>query len=409
MIDYHGCRGDQMDQLKNRLNALRQQRVPAPLAQGESLAKRVRRRRPMADQRQAQPRPDDEHVASLIGGQRLDHGLVLVQRSIPLQNTHGNRSLLPLLDMSLEKFIEPYTRGSESLLFMDTETTGLAGGTGTLVFLLGLARLEGRALSVRQYFLTSFAGEAAMLEDAAQWIRRQDILVTYNGKSFDGPLLATRFRLARVEDPFADLDHLDLVHPTRRAFANLWPDCRLGTAEEKLLAFERQDDLPGEQVPQVWFEFVRGGVTTRVPAVLAHNYWDLISLAGLLPSLAAVYDDPGSMRADVLAVARHALKRGYEHEAVRHLELNRAVLTHDGLLELARIYRRRQRWDAAVAIWEQLAPGGCAESLQRLAKYFEHIKRNYPHALRCTESLIELEMHCHSHLQRKRRLVRKMA
>src|SRR5690606_31598786 len=130
------------------------------------------------------------------------------------------------------------------MVFLDTETTGLAGGTGTVAFLIGLGRVEAGHLVVRQFWLTSFAGERDLLAAAGDWVDGVDGMVTYNGRSFDLPLVATRCRLAGASDRFSGLRHLDLLGPTRRAFARRWEDCRLTTAERRLLRFERVDDLP---------------------------------------------------------------------------------------------------------------------------------------------------------------------
>src|SRR5262249_57224124 len=139
---------------------------------------------------------------------------------------------------------------AEQLVFLDTETTGLAGGTGTLAFLVGLGRIDGEVLRLRQFFLTGFRGEAALLQAAAAWSAGRQYLVTFNGKSFDAPLLTTRYRLARLPDPFADLHHVDLFHPTRRAVSRQWPDWRPQTPEKRLLGVQPGPDLPAHLLPE---------------------------------------------------------------------------------------------------------------------------------------------------------------
>jgi len=293
-------------------------------------------------------------------------------------------------------------------VFLDTETTGLAGGTGTVAFLLGVGRIDGDELHVRQFFLTGFRGEAALLQEAAAWTAGRPYLVTFNGKSFDVPLLATRYRLARLPDPFAALHHVDLFHPTRRAFSSQWPDCRLQTAEKRLLGFQRVHDLPAHLVPETWFAFVRRGITHRLPDLLAHNRWDLVSLVALLPALTEAFSTPAARGADVVAIARYWRMRGDEGTALAHLQAHEQQLDTTGLLDLAWLYKRRQFWDLAVSIWQRLAERQCVPAIEHLAKYYEHVRHDYHAALALAHQLQGLEPTNTTHLQRVRRLIAKM-
>ena len=183
------------------------------------------------------------------------------------------------------------------LLFFDTETTGLAGGTGTRAFQIGAADwhhdpVRGPGLRVRQLLITTMAAEAAMLHAFAGWLRADTLLCSYNGRCYDAPLLKARYRLARIADPIAPLDHLDLLFPTRRFHKGRWADCRLATIERELLGIVREDDLPGAQAPAAWLSYLRGGSAARLRRVCAHNHQDVVTLARLLLSLAASADDP---------------------------------------------------------------------------------------------------------------------
>lgn len=372
--------------LSERLARLRVQASPAPASQA--------------------PVVGDDALAKILQGQVVAPGVVLVEHDLSGDDCHG------LQRLSCVATAEPGVLFGDSpppeqLLFIDTETTGLAGGTGTVAFLIGVLRLEGANLRLRQYLLTAFGGERAMLEHLAQWLRGGETLVTYNGKSFDAPLLATRHRLCGLADPLNASRHWDLVHPTRRAFAGRWPDCRLATAEQRLLGFLREDDLSGAEVPQVWFEYVRFGLADRIPAVLQHNYWDLLSLVVLLPALVRAFSTPESEGADALGVARHALQGGDEDTALRHLECQRGLLDERGLLELARLHRRRGEWPRAVVLWEELAQRDCVEALEHLAKYHEHALGDHRRALVLTERLLVLAPRLAQVEQRHQRLLRK--
>src|SRR6266581_4481260 len=350
----------------------------------------------------------DEHVARLLQGERVAEGLVVIEHHIPLLHQHGKRSLTPITALHHPRPPVGQALPAEQLVFLDTETTGLAGGTGTLAFLVGLGRIDGEVLRLRQFFLTGFRGEAALLEAAAAWSAGRQYLVTFNGKSFDAPLLATRYRLARLPDPFAGLQHIDLFHPTRRAFSSQWPDCRLQTAEKHLLGFQREHDLPAHLVPETWFAFVRRGMTQKLPALLAHNRWDLVSLVALLPALAEAFVTPGASGADIVAIARYWRTQGDELAALAHLQAHERQLNIAGLLDLAALYKRRRLWESAVSIWHQLAERQCVPALEHLAKYYEHVQYDYPTALELARQLHTLEHNNTVHLQRVRRLVAKM-
>jgi len=174
------------------------------------------------------------------------------------------------------------------LLHFDTETTGLAGGTGTRAFMIGAADwIDGR-FRIRQLTLTTMAAETAMLRSFAEWLNDDTVLVSYNGKCYDAPLLATRYRLARLPNPLLGLGHLDLLHPVRRHWKHQWPNCRLATAERQLLGVVREDDLPGAEAPAAWLTYLRGGPARNLRRVAAHNAQDLKSLAGVLLRMAAL-------------------------------------------------------------------------------------------------------------------------
>ncbi|MEO7251805.1 MAG: ribonuclease H-like domain-containing protein [Arenimonas sp.] len=168
------------------------------------------------------------------------------------------------------------------LLHFDTETTGLSGGTGTRAFMIGAADWINQKLRVRQLYLTAMAGEQAMLEIFAGWLLPETVLVSYNGRCYDSPLLATRYRLARIANPLSGLRHLDLLFPVRRRFRGIWENCRLATIERQWLGVIREDDLPGSEAPRAWRDYLRGESAADLRRVIAHNDQDLRSLSALL-------------------------------------------------------------------------------------------------------------------------------
>ncbi len=187
---------------------------------------------------------------------------------------------------------DPLEVERERLVCFDTETTGLAGGIGTRAFMIGIAQWRADELVVRQLYLTALAGEAAMLRWFSGNLPRDAIFVSYNGRSYDAPLLKGRYRLHRLSHPFDERGHLDLLYPVRRAYRGVWENCRLQTIERQLLGIVRGDDLPGREAPAAWLAFLRGQSSTNLARVLEHNRQDVLTLSVLLDRLAATIRPP---------------------------------------------------------------------------------------------------------------------
>lgn len=208
-----------------------------------------------------------------LPGKEIAPGLRFVTARLPVE------PLPPMLDGAFDRkpAFDP-----RRVLFFDTETTGLAGGTGTRAFMIGAARWLDTTVEVRQLLITTLAGEAAMLETFAGWLDPDTLLASYNGKCYDAPLLRTRYRLARMRDPTAGLDHIDLLYPARRRYRGVYENCRLATIERRVLRIVREDDLPGSEAPAAWLDYLRGGSANNLRRVAAHNYQDVVTLARLM-------------------------------------------------------------------------------------------------------------------------------
>ena len=354
-----------------------------------SLAERLQRlATTRCDSRAA--KPDPGQLPRLLGGEWCAEHVLLVEHTLPLSHRHGRIPLQRINDTSLGFIAGGPEPLRENLLFIDTETTGLSGGTGTVAFLLGLARLRGDRVEIRQYFLSAFAGEVAMLEHALEWFAQGTHLVSFNGKSFDVPLLVTRCMLALRRNPVAGLPHIDLLHRTRTAFKRNWPDCRLQTAEQYLLRLFRDDDVPGHLIPQIWADWLHGGATTQLRGVIDHNRLDVLTLIALAGILGSTYAEPGQQYADSLGIARAHRKAGDAANAVRYLTENDGPLTDDIRLELAGLHARAAAWDKAVPLWQQLAANNSFRAMESLAKYHEHRQRDLATALEWTERMVPL-------------------
>lgn len=206
--------------------------------------------------------PGDEIAPGLL---RLEQVLAFDGVATQVDGTFARTGVLPTANM----------------LFFDTETTGLSGGTGTRAFMVGVSDFVPGGLRVRQLLITHLSAEPAMLREFSRWLAEDTRLVSYNGRCYDAPLLKTRYRLARRGDPLSALDHVDLLFPTRRRYRGTWENCRLATIERQLLRIQREDDLPGSEAPGAWLDYLRGGSARNLRRVGEHNHQDVVTLAQL--------------------------------------------------------------------------------------------------------------------------------
>lgn len=391
-----------MTSLSERLRRLQGGTAPGPSAEAlpvtkAALAQRLERMDPTRRRVAVGPAPDAAMLAELLGGEVPAPGVLRLVRARSLAHRHGR--FQP--GDAVHALGALHVAGRADLantLFLDTETSGLAGGTGTWAFVCGFGRILADRLILTQYLLTRLDAEPVFLTLLARELEGVRQLVSYNGKSFDLPLLVTRFRLSGMAPDFEGIDHLDLLHPVRRAFARRWPDCRLTNVERRLLGFTRRDDLPGAEAPEAWRAWLRHGDHARLGAVLRHNRTDLISLVALIPALAAMQRDPADHDADVGAIARHWSRAGDTNQALALLERSRSALDTPALHDLAALYRRRGAWERATGIWRALAHTGDVAALLALAKYHEHQVNDPAGALELARRLPagpERERRCH--------------
>jgi hypothetical protein len=240
---------------------------------------------------------------SALPGQVLERGVRVISAAYPLPAwvqwpAHVHAPWLPAPEATAVPC------ASDDLVFLDTETTGLSGGTGTLIFVLAMARVRAGVVEVTQWLLTEPGAEHAWLAAIVAALSTRSHLVSYNGKTFDLPLLSARQRLMRRSDAFADLPHWDLLTPMRRAFRGRWPNCRLQTAEQRLLGIARVEDLPGSMAPAAYHAFLRQGDIHALQRVLTHNARDVAHLPALLAVLLRVYAEPEAFDADVARMAK---------------------------------------------------------------------------------------------------------
>jgi len=382
--------------------------APTPDPHEEAHAERLTRLRTMLDQMIArqkardkteppsplapQDRPRKYHLRTgpLPGALReTEHGPIhVVLQTLETHHCHGKvpvASALRARGETIAKLaLDPSLAGIDprGFLYLDTETTGLMGGTGTLAFLLGLAWFEDESLVLEQILLRTPADEPAMLRHLLERLKKASAIVTYNGKSFDWPLIKSRFVMNRMEVP-PDPPHLDLVHAARRVFRRRLGEVRLTTLERALLGFRREHDVDGHEIPALYWAMIRSADSSMLTPVVEHNANDLVALAGVLAILSDRFENlrSGDDPSDHL---------GFAHTAARAADPERASLfahaaatgggdaptTLAALVLSARLaIRRRDHAEAARLYAEALghgAPHEIALVHLCLAKLYEH-------------------------------------
>jgi uncharacterized protein YprB with RNaseH-like and TPR domain len=287
--------------------------------------------------------------------------------------------------------------------FLDTETTGLATGSGTYAFLVGVGRICPEGFRVRQFFMRDFGEEASLMHALDAHLAQFDVLITYNGKSYDQPLLETRFRMLRRQPPFERLAHMDLLFGARRLWKLRLESCRLVDLENQILGVEREGDLPGEMIPYVYFEYLRTKQAVRLVPIFHHNAIDILSLAcltGIVPfAFRSPEEAPLEHGADWVGLARWLLKAERREEALSLLRRAVSRGLSDDLLfrtlwEIAMIEKRLGRDEAALAAFTELASTRNPHrisALEELAKHYEHRERNHAMALGFTQTALDIE------------------
>ncbi|MCM2257227.1 MAG: ribonuclease H-like domain-containing protein [Vicinamibacteria bacterium] len=345
-------------------------------------------------------------IEELVQGLRVEnaHGeFFRVDEHAPLERFHGDLPLSRLTSLPAEG--ARLLTGDASLAgldlarvaFLDTETTGLSGGAGTAAFLVGLGYVEDDRFVVRQYFMRDYHEEASLLAALAEDLARFDGLATFNGRNFDVPLLETRFRLNRMRFPLSDAPHLDLLHPARRLWKLRLESCTLQRLERELLGVQRHGDVPGADVPHLWFRFIRDGDARGMAKVLQHNRLDILSLAALA-ALATSWVSEGQAEdaRDVWSLARalaHA-REGDRSEAVfrRAADDEHSPFRGEALLELARRARRRGATAEEGDALDKAASTGEPRALRALAIHLEHRRRDPGAALDAAQRALDALM-----------------
>ncbi len=299
---------------------------------------------------------------------------------------------------------------ADSWLFLDTETTGLAGGTGTYAFLVGLAWWDAGGLQVEQLFMRDYDEEHSLLLELARRMGERRVLVTFNGKSFDWPLLETRYRMTRALAPRAPAAHLDLLHPARHLWRLRLGSVRLTDLERHVLGAEhlgwsRSDDINSSLIPQIYFDYLRGSDPDPLVSIFRHNQMDLRGLAALAGKILGLFSDAGngaelkpetgrdseSIALELYGLSRLFARRGERSHARRLYESALAAglpeeTDRAARHELARLAKRERNYALATSLWEELVGSvqSSLEACEQLAIYYEHRAGKPQHAAALT-------------------------
>jgi uncharacterized protein len=315
-----------------------------------------------------------ERIAEILGGRPLETRFgpcLVIDRRYESDRRHGSISIsecdlddgrgLRVLDPSLETDL-PLGR----TVFIDLETTGISGGAGTVAFLVGCGYFDLGAFQVRQFLLTSYTSERALLSAVADFFDATDLIVTYNGKSFDVPVMETRWLFHRMEMPLDGVPHFDTLHAARRLWkmrADADPEggCRLTTLERALFEVRRIGDVPGFEIPSRFFRFLRSGDPRPLEPVLEHNRLDLVSLAAVTARAARLVSEGAQGCPD--CVQALALGRVYERAGAferaeacyrRASESSDTEVRGESLYRLGLRCRRERRYAEAADVWRAL-------------------------------------------------------
>ncbi len=381
----------------------------------ESVRERLRRllaskgrRLPPEDRRPAEPvrRSVRAPLEELVDGvwENTPFGRVfIVERRLPAGERHAGSPLDAVLahppeNLALVEGEPPAGFAFSGAVFLDTETTGLAGGTGTFPFLVGLGRFEGDEYVLRQFFLDDPGAERGLLNILADTISGSSGLVTYNGKAFDWPLVRTRFLLNRIRPEFLDLEppHVDLLTWARRLWKPRLGSCSLADVERGVMGLERTDDVPGAEIPALYFAYLRGAsVGERMARVFYHNEVDIKSLAVLAARALHLaenplerYEDPAELYA-CCRLPRMSDRRGELLSAAIAVGLPEEM-DRRARWELSLHHKRRAEFPEARALWEGLRRGPYdPRPYEEEAKFLEHRARDFTAAKGLVEEALQ--------------------
>ncbi len=285
-------------------------------------------------------------------------------------------------------------------LFLDTETTGLAGGTGTFAFMIGLGFFERDGFLVHQFFMRDYSEERASLSLLKGLLESFQFLITFNGRYYDIPLLETRFILSRLSSKIKEIPNFDLLYPSRRIWKGAYENCRLITLESQLLGMERVDDVPSEWIPYLYFDYLQTGDASKIHRVFYHNQMDILSMVALAGRIHLTYHDPQAARPrkgiEHFALGRLFWEHSHPEKAISCFEiaLKRCDenLSWEVMRWLSMAFKKTGQGEKARSLWEEMVTWPYQKDTLpyvELAKYHEHRLKDFERAMAYVEKALE--------------------
>jgi len=354
----------------------------------------------------------------------------LTKEHFPPHFRYGEMTLADILDIPtypahlLSKDERLKELDFKKALFLDTETTGLTGGTGTFAFMVGLGFFHENEFSIHQFFMRDYSEERSSLSLLKEMMDSFQFLVTFNGRQYDIPLLETRFILSRIISRIREMPNFDLLYPSRKIWKGAYENCRLVTLESRLLGVERTDDIPSEWIPYLYFDYIQTGDARRIQQVFYHNQIDILSMVALAGRIHLVYHDPQAARprkgVEHFALGRLFWEHGQREKAIPCFEiaLKRCAddLSWDVMKWLSMAFKKTGQGEKARSLWEEMAGWSYkrdAFPYVELAKYHEHRLKDWERAINYVDEAlglipshqpreIELLQHRRQRLEQKR-------
>ena len=296
---------------------------------------------------------------------------------------------LPAHLLSFMTGVEMEAKTLEDVLFLDTETTGLSRGVGTVAFLTGMGYFTKDSFVVEQVLMQDYDEELFALQHILERIQKATLLVTFNGHTFDMPLLENRFTLHRMREEYTLPAHLDLLRVARSTYKLRVARCSLTSLEENLLGIVRQDDMPGAQVPKQYFDFIKSKDFSLLSPILSHNVQDILSLAHLLRLFCAAYESPLALphAQDVYSIGK-VMQRHHHYGIAKacYKACDQSVVAKMARLTLAEVYKKETNYIEASKVYETMLQSGQGNTAVyiALAKLYEHHLHNVNRAYQLT-------------------------
>jgi uncharacterized protein YprB with RNaseH-like and TPR domain len=366
------------------------------------------------------PKVDSHTIDSVVAGSFIPTprgDVFIAEQTYPSDYIYGVSPLVSTFPLS---HISQWANDSQiqelplsKFAFLDTETSGLSGGTGTYAFLVGVARFIDDNYVLQQFFMRDPAEEPALLEGLAKFLAPCEALVTFNGRAFDAPLLSTRYRLHQIPIPYKDYSHLDLLPLARRLWRDRLESRALKYLEEHVLGLTRSsEEVPGYEVPFLYFDYLRSGDARPLGGVFYHNAMDVVAMAALLAHMNDMLESPFEGKVqhglDFVALGKLFEDLGHWEESARLFErgLEFGLDESDfgvAVKRLSILQKRRGDLDEAVHLWEESAKRGHLYAFIELAKHYEHKQRDVKSAMKWAKSALkqvektEMAAYMHKH------------